>query len=58
MNSVDNLFQDRQDAGRQLAQVLGRYKAVQDTIILGLPRGGVVVGVELSLALGLPWMCS
>jgi len=58
MNSVDNLFQDRQDAGRQLAQVLGRYKAVQDTIILALPRGGVVVGVELSLALGLPWMCS
>jgi len=54
MNSVDNLFQDRQDAGRQLAQVLGRYKAVQDTIILALPRGGVVVGVELSLALGLP----
>jgi putative phosphoribosyl transferase len=54
MNSGDNVFQDRQDAGRQLAQVLGRYKTAKNNIILALPRGGVVVGLELSLALGLP----
>ena len=48
------LFQDRQDAGRQLAQALERYKGAQDTIILALPRGGVVVALKISLALGLP----
>jgi putative phosphoribosyl transferase len=54
MNSDSYLFQDRHDAGRQLARALGRYKGAQDTIILALPRGGVVVGLEISLALGLP----
>ena len=48
------LFQDRHDAGRRLARALGRYKQAEDTLILALPRGGVVVAVEISLALELP----
>lgn len=48
------LFQDRHDAGRRLARALGGYKQAKDTIILALPRGGVVVAVEISLALELP----
>src|SRR5690242_2934698 len=54
MNSDGYLFQDRRDAGRQLAQALGRYKGAPGAIILALPRGGVVVGLEISLALGVP----
>jgi putative phosphoribosyl transferase len=48
------LFQDRHDAGRQLARRLLRFKDAKDTIVIALPRGGVVVGYEISLALGLP----
>jgi putative phosphoribosyl transferase len=48
------LFQDRHDAGRQLGQALIRYRDARDTIILALPRGGVVVAYEISLALHLP----
>jgi predicted phosphoribosyltransferase len=48
------LFQDRHDAGRQLAQALIRYREARDTIVLALPRGGVVVAYEISLALHLP----
>lgn len=46
-------FIDRADAGRQLAQKLMHYKG-QDTVICALPRGGVVVGVEVAKALGKP----
>ena len=48
------LFQDRHDAGRQLAQALILYREARDTIVLALPRGGVVVAYEISLALHLP----
>jgi putative phosphoribosyl transferase len=48
------LFRDRREAGRWLAHALSRYKEAKDTIILALPRGGVVVGYEISLALRLP----
>jgi predicted phosphoribosyltransferase len=48
------LFQDRHDAGRQLAEALIRYREARDTIVLALPRGGVVVAYEISLALHLP----
>lgn len=46
-------FRDRTDAGRQLAQQLQHYQG-SDTIVLALPRGGVVVGYEVALALGAP----
>lgn len=48
------MFQDRHDAGRRLAQALIRYKDAKDTLVLALPRGGVVVGYEVSLVLHLP----
>lgn len=48
------LFRDRHDAGRQLAQRLLHYKDAKNTIVLALPRGGVVVGYDISLALRVP----
>lgn len=48
------LFTDRHDAGRQLAQRLLHYKDAKNTVVLALPRGGVVVGYDVSLALRAP----
>src|SRR6266568_5119476 len=48
------IYKDRRDAGRQLAGVLSHYRDKPDTIILGLPRGGVAVAVEIATALNLP----
>ncbi|HET8976277.1 MAG TPA: phosphoribosyltransferase family protein [Solirubrobacterales bacterium] len=47
------LFEDRRDAGRQLAQALLRFRG-SDPLILALPRGGVPVGFEVAAALGAP----
>lgn len=48
------IFQDRTDAGKQLAQKLLAYKANKNAIVLGLARGGVVVAYEIAQALSLP----
>ncbi len=48
------LFKDRQDAGRQLALQLVKYKNKSDVIVLGLARGGVVTAGEVAAALHLP----
>lgn len=48
------LFKDRHDAGKQLAQRLLHYKHAANTIVLALPRGGVVLGYDVSLALRVP----
>lgn len=47
-------FKDRHDAGARLALELQGYAERSDVMILALPRGGVVVGYELALRLGLP----
>ena len=48
------MFKNRQEAGQRLAQALQKYKNAADTIVLALPRGGVVVGFEIAQALNLP----
>ena len=44
-------FADRVDAGKRLASALTRFKS-KDAIVLAIPRGGIVVGFEISKALG------
>jgi putative phosphoribosyl transferase len=48
------IFQDRTDAGRQLAEHLLNYAERNDVIVLGLPRGGVPVAFEVAQRLGVP----
>jgi predicted phosphoribosyltransferase len=47
-------FQDRIDAGRQLATKLLRYAGRPDVLVLALPRGGVPVGFAVAQALEAP----
>ena len=47
------LFDDRRDAGRQLAAAAHGY-AVEDPLVLALPRGGVPVAYEVAKALAAP----
>ena len=47
------IFEDRQDAGRLLAERLEPYRD-EAPVVLGLPRGGVVLGYEIARALDAP----
>ncbi len=47
------VFQDRTEAGIQLAEMLLGYTG-EDTLVLGIPGGGVVVGAEIARRLGVP----
>jgi putative phosphoribosyl transferase len=46
----DEPFKDRIEAGRLLADELKKYRG-PDTIILGIPRGGVIIANEVARAL-------
>jgi putative phosphoribosyl transferase len=46
-------FRDRRDAGRRLARLLGRYRE-ENPVVVGIPRGGVLVAAEVARALGAP----
>jgi putative phosphoribosyl transferase len=60
-------FKDRRDAGQQLADRLSEYREEPGLLVIGLPRGGVPVALEIATALrgeldvmlvrkiGLPW---
>ncbi|HEX6507768.1 MAG TPA: phosphoribosyltransferase family protein [Chloroflexota bacterium] len=50
---MDGLFEDRLDAGRRLAERLAEYRD-SEAHVLGLARGGVVVGYAVAETLHLP----
>lgn len=47
------MFRDRVDAGKKIAEKLGEYAGTY-AVVLGLPRGGVVVAREVAERLMLP----
>jgi putative phosphoribosyl transferase len=51
--TTETRFRDRRAAGRELAAALGLLRA-ERPIVVGLPRGGVVLAYEIALALGAP----
>ncbi len=53
MTGAAGRFADRRDAGRRLADRLASYAALQP-VIVGLPRGGIVVAAEVAERLDAP----
>src|SRR5712692_8371137 len=51
---MPRLFYDRREAGTLLAAKLSAYTDDPNTIVLGLPRGGVPVAYEVARALRAP----
>lgn len=47
------MFRDRKDAGRKLARMLLKFKK-ENPLVIGLPRGGVVVAAPVAKALEVP----
>lgn len=47
-------FQDRRQAGKQLAERLSKYAKREDVVALGLARGGLPVAFEVAQALDAP----
>lgn len=45
------VFRDREDAGKRLAEKLTSYANRSDVIVLGIPRGGVAVALEVAISL-------
>ncbi len=48
------MFKHRKEAGELLAQKLGSFKGKKDVIVLGIPRGGVIVAKIISEKLKIP----
>lgn len=48
-------FEDREDAGRQLAAVLTQFRERPDAIVLGLARGGIPIAAAVARDLYLPF---
>jgi putative phosphoribosyl transferase len=51
---MERVFANRTEAGRLLAEKLVKYAGRDDVIVLGLPRGGVPVALEVAQRLGAP----
>jgi putative phosphoribosyl transferase len=47
-------FADRAEGGHRLAEALEHYRRKENTIVVGLPRGGVVTGAAIAGDLELP----
>jgi putative phosphoribosyl transferase len=54
VSGMERAFPNRTEAGRQLAEKLGKYAGRDDLIVLGLPRGGVPVANEVAKRLAAP----
>ena len=50
----DLTFADRADAGRRLLPLLGELRGQGEITVVGMPRGGIPVAVEIARALGAP----
>jgi putative phosphoribosyl transferase len=48
------IFRDRDEAGERLAAALAGYRDAADGIVLGIPRGGVVVAKAIAVTLRRP----
>src|SRR5689334_8416955 len=48
------LFQNRVEAGRMLGEALSELQGRDDVIVIGVPRGGVVVAQEVARVLHAP----
>ncbi|HET6498771.1 MAG TPA: phosphoribosyltransferase family protein [Coriobacteriia bacterium] len=48
------MYRDRIAAGRTLAEELVGFAGDEDAVVLGIPRGGVVIGGEIARRLDLP----
>lgn len=48
------MFEDRKDAGGQLAKALIKYKGIPDGVVVAIPRGGVVPAKIVADQLQLP----
>jgi len=53
---MDEIFEDRQDAGKRLAAELNKNKR-DDVVILALPRGGIEIAQQVSKVLNAPFDC-
>jgi len=51
LSAAEPIFENRFDAGHQLAEKLADY-ANQSVVVLGIPNGGVAVALGVALALG------
>ncbi len=49
-----DVFEDRVEAGQLLARRLEDLKDAEDVVVLGVPRGGVVVAAQIARALNAP----
>ncbi|MEY3750192.1 MAG: hypothetical protein RLZZ631_616 [Cyanobacteriota bacterium] len=48
------LWHDRVEAGQALARQLTAWRRQPEALVVGLPRGGIVVAAEVARSLGLP----